>query len=86
LGLKAALWGCGHIATSPLGVSLLAEYGVIHAVLRLAQHCPIYSVRGTAFYSLGLVATTFEGANLLNKAGYMLLHTGLHLIKFRLYL
>jgi len=69
LELKAALWGCGHVATSPLGISLLAEHGVVQAVLYLAHHCPVYSVRGTAFYVLGLVATTFEGANLLSKAG-----------------
>jgi rapamycin-insensitive companion of mTOR len=69
LELKAALWGCGHIATSPLGISLLAERGIVHTVLDLAQSCPVYSVRGTAFYVLGLIGTTFEGANLLNKAG-----------------
>jgi rapamycin-insensitive companion of mTOR len=73
LELKAALWGCGHVATSPLGISLLAEHGVVHAVLQLAQHCSVYSVRGTAFYMLGLVATTFEGANILSRAGYILL-------------
>jgi rapamycin-insensitive companion of mTOR len=80
LELKAALWGCGHVGTSPLGISLLAEHGVVLAVLQLAQHCPVYSVRGTAFYTLGLVATTLEGANLLNRAGYMLLCTGLHFL------
>jgi rapamycin-insensitive companion of mTOR len=69
LELKAALWGCGHVATSPSGISLLAEQGIVHAVLHLAQNCPVYSVRGTAFYVLGLMATTFEGANLLSKAG-----------------
>jgi len=74
LELKAALWGCGHIATSRLGISLLAEHGVVHAVLHLAQHCLVYSVRGTAFYTLGLVATTFDGANLLNRAGYMVMY------------
>jgi rapamycin-insensitive companion of mTOR len=73
LELKAALWGCGHVATSPLGISFLAEHGVVQAVLHLVQSCPVYSVRGTAFYVLGLLATTFEGANLLNKAGWNLL-------------
>ncbi|XP_021912957.1 rapamycin-insensitive companion of mTOR isoform X2 [Zootermopsis nevadensis] len=71
LKLKAALWGCGHVATSSLGISLLAEHGIVQAVLHLAQNCPVYSVRGTAFYVLGLLATTFEGANLLNKAGWL---------------
>jgi hypothetical protein len=81
LELKAALWGCGHVATSALGISLLAEHGVVRAVLHLAQHCPVYSVRGTAFYTLGLVATTFDGANLLNRAGYMVLCIGLHFVR-----
>jgi rapamycin-insensitive companion of mTOR len=69
LELKLALWGCGHGATSPSRISLLAEQGIVHAVLHLAQTCPVYSVWGTAFYVLGLMATTFEGANLLSKAG-----------------
>jgi hypothetical protein len=82
LELKAALWACGHIATSPLGISLLAEHGVVQAVLHLAQNCRVYSIRGTALYVLGLLATTFEGANLLNKAGETLLlfYTGLPLV------
>ena len=69
LELKASIWGFGHIGTSPLGVSYLAENGIIHSMVQLAQNSPIYSIRATAFYSLGLISTTYEGANELNKAG-----------------
>ncbi|XP_069677672.1 rapamycin-insensitive companion of mTOR isoform X2 [Periplaneta americana] len=78
LELKAALWGCGHIATSPLGVGLLIEHGIVQAMLHLVQTCSVYSVRGTAFYVLGLVATTFEGANHLTKSGWLCVRHNRH--------
>ncbi|KAJ9598512.1 hypothetical protein L9F63_010802, partial [Diploptera punctata] len=71
LELKASLWGCGHIGTSALGTSYLIENGIINAIVQLAQNYPIYSIRATAFYALGLLATTFEGANHLNKLGWL---------------
>ncbi|XP_066994227.2 rapamycin-insensitive companion of mTOR [Anabrus simplex] len=78
LELKAALWACGHIGTSPAGVTLLAEEGVFSAVTRVAESSPVYSLRGTAFYVLGLLATTFQGANELAKTGWLCVRHNRH--------
>lgn len=71
LELKAALWVCGHVATSVSGLSLLSEEGVVQAIVKIAETCEVYSIRGTAVYVLGLIATTFHGANELRKAGWL---------------
>nr|CAD7403074.1 unnamed protein product [Timema cristinae] len=71
LELKAALWGCGHIATFSSGVKLLAEEGIIVATVQLAETCPVYCVRGTALYVLALMGTTRHGATELNRAGWL---------------
>ncbi|XP_038210521.1 rapamycin-insensitive companion of mTOR-like [Zerene cesonia] len=39
-------------------------------VVRLAKYCPVYSVRATAFYVLGLIGSTYDGANLLAELGW----------------
>lgn len=36
-------------------------------MVHLAENCEVYSVRATAFYSLGLVASTKNGADSLFK-------------------
>ncbi|XP_034242434.1 rapamycin-insensitive companion of mTOR [Thrips palmi] len=66
LELKAALWAVGHIATSSAGFEWMANEGVIESLAMIAQNCPVYSIRATAFYSIGLVATTAAGADLLS--------------------
>lgn len=40
-------------------------------MVQLAQTCPVYSIRATAFYCLGLVATTRLGADCLFKLGWV---------------
>lgn len=73
LELKSALWACGHIASSIHGVDMLidetAGEDLFTAIIRISEHCPVYSLRGTAIYILGLMATTFKGANTLFSMG-----------------
>lgn len=76
LNLKAAIWSVGHLSTSNAGLVELNSKGVIDAVLDLAQSAQVYSIRAIAFYSLGLVATTKMGADLLFKKGMVVLING----------
>ncbi|XP_066298986.1 rapamycin-insensitive companion of mTOR-like [Branchiostoma lanceolatum] len=70
LELKAALWCLGHIGTSPWGQSLLDQEQVIPEIIRLAEDCPVLSVRGTCLYVLGLVAKTRQGCDILREHGW----------------
>lgn len=74
--LKASLWAVGNTAISPQGLQQLMnlsngflEDAVPVHIVRLAKYSPVYSVRATAFYVLGLIGSTYDGANLLADLG-----------------
>ncbi|XP_045493757.1 rapamycin-insensitive companion of mTOR isoform X2 [Colias croceus] len=77
MDLKASLWAVGSAAVTPHGLQLVMnlsnnflEDSVPVHIVRLAKYCPVYSVRATAFYVLGLIGSTYDGANLLAELGW----------------
>lgn len=76
MDLKASLWALGNTAVTPQGLQqimhltngYLEESVPVH-IVRLVRYSPVYSVRATAFYVLGLFGSTFDGANLLADLG-----------------
>ncbi|GAB1606230.1 rapamycin-insensitive companion of mTOR-like, partial [Argonauta hians] len=68
--LKAALWAVGNIGLSTYGIVWLKEEGLVTEIIRLAEECGVFSVRGTAFYTLGLLASTRLGAATLAQYGW----------------
>ncbi|KAG7156669.1 rapamycin-insensitive companion of mTOR-like [Homarus americanus] len=68
--LKVAIWAMGHVGLSSDGAGFLSCEGVLPVLTHLAATCPVYSVRGTCFHALCLVATTKDGSNLLRKYGW----------------
>ncbi|XP_047986366.1 rapamycin-insensitive companion of mTOR [Leguminivora glycinivorella] len=77
MDVKASLWAVGNAALHPLGLQQLlsltnpSEESIPVRIVSLAKHCPVYSVRATAFYVLGLIGSTYEGANLLSDLGWL---------------
>lgn len=69
LQLKSAMWATGHLGTSEMGVRLLESSLVVDGMVRIASHSPVLALRGTAFFALNLVATTFAGVELLSRFG-----------------
>lgn len=72
------MWACGHITTSTPGAKRLINEGVFRTIVELAETCPVYSLRGTAVYVLGLMGTTYIGANELFNLGWMCVRHGRH--------
>ncbi|KAM7287109.1 rapamycin-insensitive companion of mTOR isoform X2 [Ixodes scapularis] len=70
LRLKASLWTVGHVGTSPEGFALVSEADVLPAIVKMAQDAPVYSIRGTCFYVLCLLATTAEAVEALASLGW----------------
>ena len=64
------MWGVAHAAAAPSAASLLEQRGTLASLVWLAEHCPVLSLRGTAYYSLGLVAMTRPGAVALGQRGW----------------
>ncbi|XP_038056476.1 rapamycin-insensitive companion of mTOR-like isoform X1 [Patiria miniata] len=70
LSLKAALWALGHTGTASYGLQLLSSESIVPDIIRLAEECEVFSVRGTCFYVLGLFSKTRPGADLLSSLGW----------------
>ncbi|GJQ71662.1 rictor [Trypoxylus dichotomus] len=67
LNMKSSLWALGHLGSSSMGSDLLSTRNALVTMVHLAENCDVYSIRATAFYSLGLVASTKNGADSLFK-------------------
>ncbi|WFD17900.1 hypothetical protein MCAP1_000109 [Malassezia caprae] len=63
--VKAALWACGHVGASDLGVPLLEAHGLLDALVA-ASSSPVVSIRGTSFYACGLVSLSARGRDALS--------------------
>lgn len=59
----------GHLSTSLEGFELLKSHNLLGIIIELVQNCPVYSIRATAFYVLGLIGTTRSGAEELFTLG-----------------
>ncbi|KAG7266652.1 hypothetical protein CRUP_028369, partial [Coryphaenoides rupestris] len=60
----------GNVGCTTWGVSLLVKEGVVSEVVELAQHCEVFSVRGTCLYVLGMLGKTRRGCDVLRKLGW----------------
>lgn len=49
---------------------MLSSGHVIPEIVKLGEECPVYSIRGTCFYVLGLLASTRIGTDMLSKLGW----------------
>uniref|UniRef100_A0A2C9LNG1 Rapamycin-insensitive companion of mTOR n=1 Tax=Biomphalaria glabrata TaxID=6526 RepID=A0A2C9LNG1_BIOGL len=68
--LKTALWALGHIGMSCDGLAWLETEKIIPEIIRLAEENGVFSIRGTAFFVLGLIASTRKGTDILNQLGW----------------
>ena len=68
--LKSCLWAVGHIGASSGGLPFLESEYIIQSIVEIAETSPVYSLRGTAYYVLGLVSCTLEGVEILDSLGW----------------
>ena len=71
LEVKAAIWGLASVAASSSASKLLEQAGVISSLIQLAESCPVLSIAGTAYYALGLVASSGAGSAALGSRGWV---------------
>lgn len=70
LKLKGCLWAVGHVGATELGAPFLDQSGVAVDVANIAKHSPVWSLKGTAFYVLGLMGTTNLGSEIIDECGW----------------
>ncbi|SCU95116.1 LAME_0F10792g1_1 [Lachancea meyersii CBS 8951] len=70
LELKAALWCCGYIGSTIAGIQLLDTYSVSTDIAHISFAASSTTIKFTAFYALGLIASTDEGCEILDELGW----------------
>ncbi|KAK9473420.1 Rapamycin-insensitive companion of mTOR, N-term-domain-containing protein [Dipodascopsis tothii] len=68
--LKGCMWALGHLGSLEMGLPFLDETGVIDSIVEIACTSAVWSLRGTAFFILGLISSTMEGLEIVDELAW----------------
>lgn len=67
---KGAMWAVGNVGSMELGAPFLESSDVVELILRVAEGSQVLSMRGTAFFVLGLISRSIHGQEMLAEHGW----------------
>ena len=70
LKVKGCLWAIGNIGSMELGAPFLEETDVVTWIVRIAEKSDVMTMRGTAFFALGLISRSLHGTEILAEHGW----------------
>jgi hypothetical protein len=70
LKVKGCLWAVGNVGSMELGAPFLEESDVVEHIVKIAESHEIMSLRGTAFFVLGLISRSIHGLEILSEYGW----------------
>ncbi|KAF2191339.1 hypothetical protein K469DRAFT_622909 [Zopfia rhizophila CBS 207.26] len=70
LKLKGCLWAVGNVGSMELGAPFLEKSDVVKWIVKIAETSEVMSLRGTAFFVLGLVSRSLHGQEILLEYGW----------------
>lgn len=70
LKVKGCLWAVGNVGSMELGAPFLEETDVVEQIVRITENHEIMSLRGTAFFVLGLISQSIHGLEILSEHGW----------------
>jgi len=68
--VKGCLWAVGNVGSMELGAPFLESCDVVQHIVKIAQEHDILSLRGTAFFVLGLISRSIHGLEILSEFGW----------------
>lgn len=68
--VKGCLWAVGNVGSMELGAPFLEASDVVELIIKIAEGHPIMSLRGTAFFVLGLISRSTHGLEILSENGW----------------
>ncbi|KAK9469902.1 Rapamycin-insensitive companion of mTOR, N-term-domain-containing protein [Lipomyces arxii] len=68
--LKGCIWAIGNIGSLEYGAPFLEDSNVTETIVHIANHSTVWSLRGTAFFALGLISSTVEGREITDEYGW----------------
>ena len=70
LKVKGCLWAVGNVGSMELGAPFLERSDVVRWIVRIAEESEVLTLRGTAFFVLGLISRTIHGQEILAEHGW----------------
>jgi hypothetical protein len=68
--VKGCLWAVGNVGSMELGAPFLEGSDVVDQIVNIAQSHEVMSLRGTAFFVLGLISRSTHGIEILSEHGW----------------
>lgn len=68
--VKGCLWAVGNVGSMELGAPFLEASDVVEQILKIAESHQVMSLRGTAFFVLGLISRSTHGLEILSEHGW----------------
>ncbi|GAQ06688.1 protein ste16 [Aspergillus lentulus] len=69
LKVKGCLWAVGNVGSMELG-ALFLETDIVQQIVKIAESSEVLTMRGTAFFVLGLISRSRHGLKVLREAGW----------------
>ena len=70
LKVKGCLWAVGNVGSMELGAPFLERTDVVKYIVQIAETSQVMTLRGTAFFVLGLVSRSLHGQEILAEFGW----------------
>jgi hypothetical protein len=70
LKVKGCLWAVGNVGSMELGAPFLEKSDVVKWIVQIAETSEVMSLRGTAFFVLGLISRSLHGQEILLEYGW----------------
>lgn len=68
--VKGCLWAVGNVGSMELGAPFLESCNVVEQIIEIAENHEVMSLRGTAFFVLGLISRSTHGLEILAEHGW----------------
>ncbi|TGJ82017.1 hypothetical protein E0Z10_g6732 [Xylaria hypoxylon] len=69
--VKGCLWAVGNVGSMELGAPFLESTDVVERIVQIAKTHDVMSLRGTAFFVLGLISRSVHGLEILSEYGWL---------------
>lgn len=70
LKVKGCLWAVGNVGSMELGAPFLENSNVVSWIIKITEHSGVMTMRGTAFFVLGLISRSLHGMEILTEFGW----------------
>lgn len=70
LKVKGCLWAVGNVGSMELGAPFLERTDVVKWIVQIAETSQVMTLRGTAFFVLGLISRSLHGQEILAEYGW----------------